>query len=367
MAIISSTQLTQCKRLLFMSPVALGDFLYLKTFLIALKQQFPHVTIDIWLDDNRCNDDEWRLSRSKILQQWIESEPAFSASYGCTQSKQDQAIQVKQANQQQYDIIICHSGSKSAVFSKLARDISPTAFIISSIAKAPFNGWLNKLIFRHSNIVYQLDVNALPANHHITDRFYQILHDITGLTVSKELFMPQLVLAPKYQNSAQSWLNEKFDGNPNKIILINHLSTNTKRDWQAQQVVELIQKIEQYDPNSRFVINVTKEQVQSAMASIVQALPTEMQSKVAIFTIQNHFFELPAIIDTVDLVITVETAIMHFATAANTPLIALMRSKKPYWAPPTTSTSQVLYATEGKGYVSDISVDSVLEPYQSMC
>ena len=365
MSIISQEQLNHCQRLLFMSPVALGDFLYLKTFLIALKQQNPHIELDIWLDDNRCNTDAWRLSRSKILQQWIEAEPAFNRSFGCTDSVAHQTAQIAQAKQHKYDVIICHSGSKSQQFSALARQISPDAFIVSSIAKAPFKGLLNKIIFRHSDSLYQLDANRLAQDHHITDRFYTILHDIAGLTLSKPDFMPALRIDETYRSNTQQWLIKAFGQQSGKIILINYLSTNTKRDWSEEQVVELIELILQHRPDGRVVLNVTKEQYPRARELVASSFAAQ-QSNVAVFTVQEHFFELPAMIAAADLVITVETAIMHFATAAHTPLIALMRAKKPYWAPPTSDMAQVLYASQGKGYVSDISVKNVYETYISM-
>ncbi|CAM3407714.1 glycosyltransferase family 9 protein [Shewanella violacea] len=367
MSIISSTQLESAKRLLFISPVALGDFLYLKTFLIALKKQNSHIEIDIWLDDNRNNSDAWRLSRSKIMQQWIEAEPAFTRSYGCCSSEKQQRAQIFDAQAINYDLIITHSGSKSEQFSNVAREIGPDAFIVSSIGKSKYFGLIDSFLFRHSDRLFKLEENNLPAKHHITDRYYQLLNRIVGIKLDKNDFMPSLTIPNEIAIITQNWLKTQFtdSGRQGPLIFLNHLSTNSKRDWQESQLFELIKLIGNKSPDSRFVVNVTKENYKKVSDAIKNNINLA-SLQVSVFTVNEHFFELPSMIASADLVITVETAIMHFATASNRPLIAMMRQKKPYWAPPSSQTSRVLYASKGKGYVSDISVNQVLDTYVEM-
>ena len=366
MSLIPNERLAQAKRLLFMSPLALGDFLYIKTFLAALKQQQPHLEVDIWLDDNRNNQDSWRLSRSKIMQQWIAAEPAFSRSYGCSDGKAMQDQQVETAKALGYDLVITHSGSKSEQFSALARRISPKGFIVTSLAKSKFAGLLDPWFFRHSDKTFKIDVAALGEQHHITDRYYQLLHSITGLTMDKSAFMPSLTIAPEFAETVQTWLNEQFTDQPQgKLYFLNHLSTNKKRDWHQSQLFELIARLTKQAPDSRFIVNSTPENY-DALAKAIANEPRLVNSQVALFTVQDNFFELPAMIAAADMVITVETAIMHFATASQRPLIAMMRQKKPYWAPPETASSKVLYASTGKGYVSDIGVDEVMATLTKM-
>ncbi|MCL1047366.1 ADP-heptose--LPS heptosyltransferase [Shewanella sp. 10N.286.51.B7] len=367
MPLISTEQLTACKRLLFISPVALGDFLYLKTFLIALKHQYPHIELDIWLDDNRCNDDAWRLSRSKILQQWMEAEGVFNFSYGCTDSAKAMQLNVEQAKSKHYDIIFCHSVSKSRQYSAMAREISASAFIVSSVPKSASYGWLKSIIFRHSNHTFVLDENSLPAAHHITDRYNKIFTEVLGLTLDNNQLMPTLKLPESILPVTQHWLQQKFSAPEcqGKLLFLNHLSTNTKKDWHLEQLFELISKIAEKDNTQRFVINVTKENFDEVNDKTASFVATS-KLQVAVFTVNEHFFELPSLISQADFVITVDTAILHFAFAAQRPLLAMMRSKKPYWAPPETATSHVMYATEGKGHISDISVERVFNQYIAM-
>ncbi|RTR38251.1 lipopolysaccharide heptosyltransferase family protein [Shewanella canadensis] len=367
MSLISSSQLNSAKRLLFISPLALGDFLYIKTFLAAFKAQQPHIEVDIWLDDNRNNKDAWRLSRSQIMQQWITAEPAFTRCYGCCDSNDSLQAQITQAKALDYDLIITHSGSKSEQFSDIARQISPNGFIVSSIGKSKLMGLFDAYFFRGSDKVFKLDTDRLPANDHITDRYYQLLNSITGLTLDKADFMPSLAIPDEIKMITQNWLKAKFSvpERQGRVVFLNHLSTNSKRDWQQQQLFQLIEKIGQNTPDIRFIINVTGENLNEMEKSVLESSSLS-PFQVAVFTVNEHFFELPSIIAQSDVVITVETAIMHFATASQRPLIAMMRQKKPYWAPPINDRTQVLYATQGKGHVSDICVGEVERTYKKM-
>ncbi|WP_394129185.1 glycosyltransferase family 9 protein [Shewanella maritima] len=366
MSIISHSQLQQCKRMLFVSPVALGDFLYLKTFLAAVKARYPHIELDLWLDDNRCNQDSWRLSRSKILQQWMQAEDTFTQTFGCTDSTQAMSKQVDQAKTRQYDMVVCHSVSKSKQFSKMARQICPNGLVVSSIPKSASAGIFNALLFRHSNHTYVLNEADLDKNHHITDRYNLIFNRIFGIELNKDQLMPNMVIPNEITPITAQWLDSAFtDSKEGKLIFLNHLSTNTKKDWHIDQLFELISNIAEQQPNNRFIINVTKENYQTVLEQTNQFAQAS-SIRVAVFTVNEHFFELPSLIAKADFVITVDTAILHFAFAAHRPLLAMMRTKKPYWAPPSTPQSKVLYATEGKGYVSDISVDLVYQQYLEM-
>ncbi|MCG9697976.1 glycosyltransferase family 9 protein [Shewanella sp. Isolate11] len=367
MSLITQHQMESAKKLLFISPLALGDFLYLKTFLIGLKQQYPALEIDVCIDDIRNDQQAWRLSRSKIMQQWITSDPAFTRFYGCCGSKAEQQQQIDKAVEQNYDLVICHSRSKSAQFSAISRKMAPNAFIVSSVGDSKFAGLLDWWLFRHSNKLFQLDPAAMPAEHHITDRFYQVMNSIAGLTMAKSEFMPDLSVPAEIEPLTTHWISKHFSDpeRQGKLLFLNHLSTNTKKDWQLEQLLALIEKIAEEDKRQRFVINVTPEHY-DAVYQRAQQFVAETQLQVAVFTVNKNFFELPSLIAQADFVITVDTAILHFAFAAKRPLLALMRQKKPYWAPPESPTSHVMYAVEGKGHISDIPVERVFQQYQKM-
>jgi ADP-heptose:LPS heptosyltransferase len=213
--------------------------------------------------------------------------------------------------------------------------------------------------------VYQLDTDSLQANHHITDRFMKVMKSIFGLQLSKEQMMPNLVVPDQTTTDSKGWLADKFPTTNGKLFFLNHLSTNTKKDWQLTQLFSLINSLEQTDKGHRYIINVTPENFEEVKTA-AHAFSQENNIQLVVFTVDKHFFELPSLIALSDFVITVDTAILHFAFAAKRPLLAMMRQKKPYWAPPASKQSHVLYAVEGKGHVSDISVETVYQQYLTM-
>ncbi|WDE05938.1 glycosyltransferase family 9 protein [Thalassomonas viridans] len=367
MSLISPQQFQQAKRLLFMSPLALGDFLYLKTFLGEIKNNYPHLELDIWLDDNRNNSQSWRLLRSQTIEQWIEKEQDFTRSYGCCDSLSQQQQQVSRAQELDYDLVIIQGGNRGRHYSALAREISPNAFIATYKGGSRYCGLLDKWDFRHSDKTYQLNKKSLPKNYHVTDRYYQIIKAIAGINLAPSDFMPVLKLPTQSVSNAVDWLAEQFTdpARQGQVVFLNHLSTDKKRDWRLNQLFELIVQMGQHRPDTRFIINITQDQLDE-IASKVTSSSELLPFQVAVFTAQNNFFELPALIAQTDLVITVETAIMHFAAATKRPLIAMMRQKKPYWAPPASETTRVVYTDKKKDHISDIRVDNIIKTINSM-
>ncbi|WDE11314.1 glycosyltransferase family 9 protein [Thalassomonas haliotis] len=367
MPLISPQQFQQAKRLLFMSPLALGDFLYLKTFLGKIKTEYPHLELDIWLDDNRNNRQSWRLLRSRTIEQWIEEEKDFTRSYGCCDSPGRQRQQINLAQKLNYDLVIIQGGNRGRHYSALARDISPYAFIAAYKGGSRYYGLLDTWDFRHSDKTYQLNKKTLPENYHVTDRYYQIMRAIAGITLMPADLMPVLKLPQLPLSYAIDWLTKQFSDplRQGPVIFLNHLSTDKKRDWQQKQLFALIAQIGQSNPETRFIINIIKEH-RDEISRAVRSSPELQPFQVAVFTAESHFFELPSLIARADLVITVETAIMHFAAATGRPLIAMMRQKKPYWAPPASKTTRVVYTGKKSEHISDIKVDKIMRAVIAM-
>jgi ADP-heptose:LPS heptosyltransferase len=60
-SLISHRQLTDARRLLYMTHLAIGDYIYQGVWLKALKQKYPQLAIDIWCDARRVAADRWLL------------------------------------------------------------------------------------------------------------------------------------------------------------------------------------------------------------------------------------------------------------------------------------------------------------------
>jgi len=62
-----------------------------------------------------------------------------------------------------------------------------------------------------------------------------------------------------------------------------------------------------------------------------------------------------------DLIISVETAVMHLANAVHVPVIALMRQKNPEWVPIDRDNSTVIAAPHRRDWVKAVSVEQVMK------
>jgi len=87
--------------------------------------------------------------------------------------------------------------------------------------------------------------------------------------------------------------------------------------------------------------------------------------RVFLFTANENFFQLLSIISLCDLVVSVETSVMHLAAALKIPVIALMRKKNPEWEPYRAAQTQVLFVKKRSDWVEDIPVEFVMSATRS--
>ena len=145
-----------------------------------------------------------------------------------------------------------------------------------------------------------------------------------------------------------------------KTIFINHLSTARKRDWRINQVKMLTLLINKAMPNSLIILNAPPH----AYEDLCQWLKNNQKLNslgIEIFTAKENFFELPALMSQCDLVISVETAIMHLASSLNLSQIALIRESAYRWRP--QNNAKVIL---GKKTVDSISPATVLKAMQAL-
>jgi ADP-heptose:LPS heptosyltransferase len=83
-----------------------------------------------------------------------------------------------------------------------------------------------------------------------------------------------------------------------------------------------------------------------------------------LFSANENFYQLPAILQRCDLIVSVETAVMHLANAVHVPVIALMRQKNPEWVPIDQSISTVIMTARRSEWVNAIQSDLVIKAIQ---
>lgn len=369
MALIPSEKFLKAKKVLYMTHLALGDFLYQKIFLEGLKRTYPHLQIDIWIESGRIRNHGWREGRNKALTEWIENESFIHRFYPAASSEIQLKQMVEDAKAEKYDIVFFIGILRTDRYALMARKIAKSAFIVGTKAD-PLQRFLRKTYaFLRLNAWYNIEEYKVNPEDHVIDEYAYHFDRIAGLSLAPEEKKPSLNIPSDSLRLASEWYentlkNFKLDKKVRKVF-INHLSTSDKRDWPIDKVFNLIDKIRGKIGEALFVINAPPDQYVS-LANAIEGLKVKNKASIVPFTAHDNFFELPAVIANSDVSISVETSVMHFANVLNVPLVALMRSNVPHWRPLDNGRTTVLFAKGKHGWVENISLEKVFDAFEQV-
>lgn len=356
--LISEEQLKGAKRVLYMTHLAIGDFVFQGVYLEALKARFPHLQLDIWIDDCRNKAKVWHQGRNDTLVQWLSAQPFIGEVYPIAESSVGRDKLVEQARRAGYDIVFFIASQRSESYAKYARRITPNGLAVGSRSR-PRNKWLSKLwYFSRLDGVFDLDKQPESGALHISQRYQERFEACVGPLFNSKAEKRQLQIAvpEQFKSACALWLKTqtKASGlvNP-RVILINHLSTNARRNLSWAKVCEFIGRAKKQLPGAFFVINVPPD-AKNATEQAIEDSQLDPTCVIA-YSATEHFFQLPALLQASDLVITVETAIMHLASTLRVPQVVLMRHSANAWQP--ICAEQLLLAPRK---VDDIQVTEIL-------
>jgi ADP-heptose:LPS heptosyltransferase len=355
--LISEDILSKTNKVLFITHLAIGDFTYLQNYFKAFSEKYPHIKIDLWIDEVRRTWFFWRWKSLKkySLYDWVSACPFFNKIYTQTYSPFAFRKSLKEANEEQYPVIISLCTLRSKMYARYARCISPKGLIVGVVntpedSSEAFNG-----------VILRPQDKEVLKDWHITDFYAFYFERLFGLCVPPTKRFPFINIPKKWQPFGRAQLR-KWDilsDDSNKfVVFLNSFAKTKKRSWPLDSLIELMIKIKAKNPNLNFyfIVNSTPEE----FLMVERFFSRKEVKNVFVFSAQNNFFELPSLISSVDLVISVETAIMHLATALKIPVVALMRRKTPEWAPYDKENSRIVFAP-GRGWVKAIGVSEVLE------
>lgn len=345
--------LKSAQKVLFMTHLALGDYVYQRQFLRLLKTQYPQLSLDIWIDDCRIRHKNWHAGRNQTLCQWLSEEPYYNNIYPIVANSKERSSLITQARNEDYDFVFFIAMNRGARFAKIARLIAPQAKVVGALS-SDFNNPISKrfTLNRLDSFIQVEDDNNLPIKSRYAQYFSTCLGVKTDSIAENELDI--IDIPQRFIDSAVKVVSEAKPSSSWKTLLINHLSTNEKRDFSWQQTRELLCEVASAKPTTNFFLNVPPDQLGSIERKVAsdEKLNT-LQIKV--FSAQQHFFELPALISACDFVVSVETAVMHLSAALRKPQLILMRDNAKQWQPP--GAHNVLFGTKR---VDQIAVDEVV-------
>ncbi len=358
-SLISHKQLLDARRVLYMTHLAIGDFIYQGVWLNALKAKYPHLTIDIWFDDCRRKPHSWAAGRNKILCEWLETDGSFDTIYPIVNNVAERKMQIASARDKDYELIVFVGKNRSEQFAKVARQISSSAYIVATKSK-PLNNFLAKWsYFRRLDGQLSFDKYARKYQR-IANIYANIFGKVFGLAAEDTGGRQLLTIKydPRYEVKATEIIASFGDaGERQSFVFVNHLSTAARKDYPWDQLREVILTLNQKFDKLAFIVNSPPDKFDETRAQIAQ---DEQLSALAIkaFTASDSFFELPALMAECDITITVDTATSHLSASLGIPQVAIMADNIELWQPPGNSL-----ILEGDGRASSITPAQIVEAF----
>lgn len=342
-------------KVLFIVHLAIGDFVYLQNCFHKLKNHYPNLKIDLFIQDVRITDDpdKWDSLKNYILYEWIQATGLFNKiHYGY--SPQIHTDSIKSCKQEKYPFVISLGDLRSQNNSLLAREIAQDKLAIGiNIKTHPFS-------FSAKKALRALDFrirDLTDKSAHISQKFAYWFEQFADITFDQEDRYPFINIPKKWEALTDQFLRS-HDWHPEKpLIFINIFAKGKERCWTLAEASLLIKQLQNEEAYSQalFILNALPEDIPSIQFHLEQ----EALQSTIVFSAQNSFFELPALLKKCDLIVTVDTSIMHLATFSSGRLVSLLRKNRkkpsPRWLPLKKNKSHIIYTKTLGAPISSIS------------
>lgn len=358
--LIPADLLKKSDRILFIAHLALGDFTYLQNFFQAFASAHPHLKVHLWVDEVRRTRDssQWENLRKYSLYDWVADCGIFSKIYNRTYSPALFSEAQCEARREGYPIVVSLATLRPHLYARLARSICPDGFIVGMTKRVRFFQLHHHLAYRKLDAA--IAPGALPGGHHISDVYAEWFRQLFSLDVAPAARFPFVRIPDQWMRYARDQLMQwGFGQRSGKLVFINPYAKTTKRCWPLERVAELIAAMHRQASwrDACFIVNAVPQELVHAK----KVFDGYALDRTHLFSAEENFFQLPAVLSQCDLIISVETAVMHLANAVHVPVIALMRQKNPEWVPIDRENSTVITALRRRDWVKAITVEQVMK------
>jgi ADP-heptose:LPS heptosyltransferase len=362
-ALVDRELLAKSDKILFIVHLALGDFTYLQSCFAAFARAFPHLKIHLWVDERRRTNKaaDWPHLKKYALYDWLAECPYFDKVYNETYSPALYEASIQEAQQQDYPIVVSLSVLDRHKYASLARKISPHGFVVGQKKRVRPYDLHKHLIYRKLDAFIPAYTAASHPDQHISDIYAGWFTQLFGITIPPAARYPVLSIPTRWMDYARNQFAAwGFNGGTvaPKVVFVNAYSKSIERSWPLERVIELIRTMQRDDAwrDTGFIVNVVPEDLARARALFAG----HDLAHTHLFSAEDNFFQLPAVLSLCKLIVSVETAVMHLANAVHVPVIALMRQKNPEWAPIDKHNSTVITVARRDDWVDKIGVDEVM-------
>jgi ADP-heptose:LPS heptosyltransferase len=359
--LIPAPLLAKTKKVLIITHLAIGDFTYMQMCFRALRRAHPHLQIHLWVDERRrsVNPEDWSHLKNYSLYNWLAASPYIDKTYDQTYSPDLYAQSIQEAQEEAYPIVVSLTHMACHRYARLAREISPLGFIVG-LKKQNYRFFeLSKILsirkFDATIPLYESQQRDVP---HVSDIYAQWFASAFGIDIPRPERYPVIHIPDQWLQYARNQL-ASWGLASSPVVFINSYSKGDERCWPLERALELIRAMRAHPQwrDAGFIINAVPEDLPRARALHASAALPDTY----LFSAEENFFQLPAILSLCSLIITVETAVMHLANAVHVPVIALMRQNNPEWVPIDRENSSVITVQRFGDLVADIQLPAVME------
>lgn len=353
--------LEKADKLLFVFHAAIGDFFYLQNCFRAIKQAYPHLRIDFFMDELRKTEDQskWPSLANYLINDWLEQSPYISKVYRKTYSPQFFKASVAEVQQENYPIVLSLCSLNRDYYARLIRKMSPHGYTIGQYKNTfflDFNKYFAYKALDHRIPRYKFRQHS--QIEHISKIYADWFEQLFSIEISESDRASFMDIPDQWMLYAKKQFEQWSITSQDQVIFLNSYSKAPERCWPVERMIQLAEfmRHEIKWQHAKFILNVLPEEVHH----VTQLLKQHNAVNVFIFSAQDNFYQLPAILSLSHLVISVETAVMHLATAFKLPILALMRQSSPEWIPQDTNRAHILWTHQPKDHVSDLTIENVI-------
>ena len=363
--LISPELLQKSDKILFVAHLALGDFTYMQNCFRAFARAYPHIRMHLWIDEVRRTPDasQWPHLKKYALYDWVRATGMFDRIYDQTYSPELYRQSIVQAQAEQYPIVVSFAVLVRHLYAELVRKISPKGFVVAQKKRVRLLDIRKHLAYRKLDAFIPAYKSSELRGEHISALYAGWFEQLFGLTTSAQERFPYVDIPAQWQQRARQDLSAQGVPEGAPLVFLNAFSKSEERSWPLERMLELSQRMRALPAwrEAWFVINVVPEKMEQARALLARS----QASNAVLFSAEENFFQLPAVLALCSLIVSVETAVMHLANAVHVPVIALMRQTSPEWIPIDTANSTVISVKSRKGWITEIAVEDVLACIQA--
>ncbi|WP_343583850.1 glycosyltransferase family 9 protein [Herbaspirillum sp.] len=358
--LISPELLQKSDKILFVAHLALGDFTYMQNCFRAFARAYPHIRMHLWVDEVRRTPDEskWPHLKKYALYDWVRATGMFERIYDQTYSPQFYKESIVQAQAENYPIVVSFAVLVRHLYAELVRKLSPHGFVVAQKKRVRLFDIRKHLAYRKLDAFIPAYKSSELRGEHISALYASWFQQLFGITTSAHERFPYVDIPAVWQQRAQEDLETQGVPQGARLVFLNAFSKSDERSWPLERMFELSQRMRQTPAwrDAWFVVNVVPEKMDQARRMLAKS----KLENVTLFSAEENFFQLPAVLSLCSLIVSVETAVMHLANAVHVPVIALMRQTSPEWVPIDTANSTIISVKSRKGWITEIEVDEVL-------